>query len=400
MSFNKNSVSSRHRRSCSTRPSYGAPNIIFVVCSLVVPFQPAGASRGQGVRVAWTLDQILCAQKTMGGRVAQKYVEMPLLLPRRSRNQRLPEGSACLDRGIHRRRCLKPRLGSIHAGETMGLECCSKTRRWGEVETTGVHSPDTCEAVDTCWDQRDDFEKEPTISNEGTGSPSGRPEYDTPSYAGDAEHDPGASAGERKFDIRTWVLVTGWDPLEAFVFDEVYLRVCPQSFTLNESKFAEPQVHLTNIAARRPNKHTSKDWNGQCQRQERGQHRRRSPSAAGFRAVTRDKNDVQEPTDTTTSEVETEGFLASQAELIRRLGEMDEAGDSRGTKGRGEEEIWARGERLWRTKVSPSIEGVVRSTLFAARPHVRPRAPSFQLFGFDLILDRQLRPCESSDNAA
>lgn len=258
-------------------------------------------------------------------------------------------------------------------------------------EKSRGHSHDTCETVGTCLDQSKVVEKE-------IGSPSGGPEDDTHSHAGDTEHsdiDPGASTGERKFDIRTWVLVTGWDPLEAFVFDEGYLRVCPQSFTLDESKFAEPQVHLTNISARRPNNRTLKARGGQFQRQE-GRHRRRpSSSSAAFGAVNSDFDGVREPTDTTTREVETEGFLASQARLFRKLGEMHEAEDTRGTNAGGEEEVRVRGERQWRTKVSPSIEAVVRKTLLAARPHMWPRASSFQLFGFDLLLDRQLRPCES-----
>lgn len=330
----------------------------------------------------------------MGGRVAQKYVEIPLLLPRRSQTPRLSKDSACLDRSIHRRRRLKLGRGSTHGWQTLGVECGAKTRRRGDVEKTGAHSPDTCEAVESYWDQLTVVDKDRRISNGETGSPSGRPEDDTHSYAGDTEHmdiDPDALAGERKFDIRTWVLVTGWDPLEAFVFDEGYLRVCPQNFTLDESKFAEPQVHLTNLSARRPNKHTS---TAQFQQQDEGQQRRPSSSTAGFRAVHRDKGSARETTDAPTSEAENDGFVASQAQLIRRLGEMDEAEGSGETKKGGEEEVRARGERIWRSKVSPAIEGIVRSTLFAAQPHMRPRAPSFQLFGFDLILDRQLRPCE------
>lgn len=93
-----------------------------------------------------------------------------------------------------------------------------------------------------------------------------------------------------------------------------------------------------------------------------------------------------------------EVFVASQAELFQILGEMGEGrGDWGSTeKGEGEEHVRARGERLWRSKISPSIEGIVRSTLLAALPHMRPRARSFQLFGFDILLDRQLHPCESS----
>lgn len=326
----------------------------------------------------------------MGGRVVQKYVEACLLLPRTSRKPWLSNDSACLDGSIRRTRRSKRRRGSI---------CGGRTRRRDEEEGAGARSPDACEAGEACWDQLNAIEKEPMIPNEENGSPSGQPEDDTHSYAGDTKHvdiEPGGvSAGERKFDIRTWVLVTAWDPLEAFVFDESYLRVCPHDFTLDESKLTEPRVHLTNLSVRRLHERKPKVWDGQFQRQDKGQQRRRPSSAAASRAENSCKDGVREPKDTKTSEGETEGFIASQAELFRLLGEMDEAGGSGGTKGRGGEEVLARGERLWRTKVSPSIEGVVRKTLVAARPHMRPRTPSFQLYGFDLLLDRQLRPCES-----
>lgn len=372
------------------RPSYGTSNSPLVVRSLPAPAQPAGASRGQGVRVAWTLAQILCAQKTMGGRVAQKYVETPLLLPRNPLNpRRLSNGSAFLGPDTHRRRRLRLRRGSTHGWHT----------KCEEEQKSGAHSPDTCDPGESCWDRSNAVEQEPTISGGETGSPSGRSEEGTHSHAGDTEHmdiGPVGSAGERKFDIRSWVLVTAWDPLEAFVFDEGYLRVCPQDFTLDESKFAEPQVHLTNLSARRPNKRTTKAWGGQCQGRDGEQRRRRSSSAAASRGINRDKEGAREHTDTATSEAETAGFVASQAELIQRLGEMDNAGDSGGAEGlEGGGEVRARGERIWRSKVSPSIERVVRETLLAARPHMRPRSPSFQLFGFDLLVDRQLRPCES-----
>ena len=371
----------------------------FLACG--APFQPAGASKGQGVRVAWTLGQILCAQKTMGGRVAQKYVEVPLLLPRWPRIPRLPEHLACPGRGNNRRR-----REIIHGGEAMAPERSPRTRRRGKEEKDGARRPGTCEPVQTCRNESNVVEKGPTVSNGETGPPSARSEdHAHRYYAGDKGHvdvDPGAPTGERKFDIRTWVLVTSWDPLEAFVFDEGYLRVCPQNFTLDESKFAEPQVHLTNLSARRAKKRTNEAWDCRLQqRRTRGGRRRRRPSSAAAApgAASGDVDVVLEPastTDATTSEAETEDFVASQAELFRRLGEMEEAGGSGGGNGRGEdeEEVRARGERLWRTRVSPSIEGVVRRTLLAAKPHARQRAASFQLFGFDLLLDRQLRPCE------
>ncbi|CAE7877434.1 TTLL3C, partial [Symbiodinium sp. KB8] len=49
---------------------------------------------------------------------------------------------------------------------------------------------------------------------------------------------------QRKFDIRQWVLVTSWNPLQVWFFKECYLRFCVYDFTLDDlgNKF----VHLSN----------------------------------------------------------------------------------------------------------------------------------------------------------
>ena len=47
----------------------------------------------------------------------------------------------------------------------------------------------------------------------------------------------------KKFDIRQWVLVTDWNPLTVWVYDECYIRLAAQDYDANStSKFS----HLTN----------------------------------------------------------------------------------------------------------------------------------------------------------
>ena len=38
----------------------------------------------------------------------------------------------------------------------------------------------------------------------------------------------------RKFDIRQWVLVTSYDPLEIYIFEDFYLRICGSKYDLND----------------------------------------------------------------------------------------------------------------------------------------------------------------------
>ena len=49
----------------------------------------------------------------------------------------------------------------------------------------------------------------------------------------------------RKFDLRQWVLVTSWEPLDVFVFDTCYLRLCSADYSLNDLQ--DSYKHLSNF---------------------------------------------------------------------------------------------------------------------------------------------------------
>lgn len=48
----------------------------------------------------------------------------------------------------------------------------------------------------------------------------------------------------RKFDIRQWVVVTSWNPLKIFMYDECYVRFSPKEY--DDSKLHDVHSHLTN----------------------------------------------------------------------------------------------------------------------------------------------------------
>merc|ERR1719453_1935321 len=48
----------------------------------------------------------------------------------------------------------------------------------------------------------------------------------------------------RKFDIRQWVLVRSFDPLEAYMYSDCYLRLCNEPFDLGD--LANRQRHISN----------------------------------------------------------------------------------------------------------------------------------------------------------
>jgi tubulin monoglycylase TTLL3/8 len=47
----------------------------------------------------------------------------------------------------------------------------------------------------------------------------------------------------KKFDIRQWVIVTDWNPVTIYIYDECYFRLCMQDYNLDTF---DPFVHLSN----------------------------------------------------------------------------------------------------------------------------------------------------------
>ncbi len=50
----------------------------------------------------------------------------------------------------------------------------------------------------------------------------------------------------KKFDLRQWVLVKSFNPLEIFMFSSCYLRLCSENFDVNDIK--NLNRHLTNFS--------------------------------------------------------------------------------------------------------------------------------------------------------
>lgn len=51
---------------------------------------------------------------------------------------------------------------------------------------------------------------------------------------------------KRKFDIRQWVFVSSFDPLQVFIYRKAYLRICGADFQM--SMYEDPMRHLSNYS--------------------------------------------------------------------------------------------------------------------------------------------------------
>lgn len=129
----------------------------------------------------------------------------------------------------------------------------------------------------------------------------------------------------RKFDIRQWVLVTSFDPLQIYIFSEFYLRLCGSRYELNDIQ--DSYKHLTNFSIQ---KHNSKVSN------------------------------------------KDEDLVMSQAEFFRKAFKNDQAKCD---------------------KVRKGIEEVIIKTIRSGQEAgVEHKNNSFEIYGFDFMLDRKLKP--------
>jgi hypothetical protein len=141
-----------------------------------------------------------------------------------------------------------------------------------------------------------------------------------------------------KFDLRLYVLVTSFSPLEAFIYGEGFARFSSMKYALNDSTIANHLIHLTNSSIQKK----------------------------------RGDDDVPEPL---RGKGGAKGGAAGDTkcaltELFRMLEE----------RGVDTKALWGR------------IKDTVLASLFAVEASIPHQANSFELFGYDVIIDSDLQP--------
>ncbi|EAR93620.1 tubulin glycylase 3E (macronuclear) [Tetrahymena thermophila SB210] len=128
----------------------------------------------------------------------------------------------------------------------------------------------------------------------------------------------------KKFDIRQWVLVTSFKPLKIYFFTSSYLRVCSQSFDLDNIKILSK--HLTNFSLNK-NSLAKENWDETV--------------------------------------VELKDFIS----YLKEFKNID-----------------------YQEDVKPKIKDLVIETIKCAADKIVNRKKSFELYGFDILLDEYAHP--------
>jgi len=145
----------------------------------------------------------------------------------------------------------------------------------------------------------------------------------------------------RKFDIRQWVLVTSWNPLTVWFYADSYLRFCVRPFSLDREALSDRFVHLANNSVQ---KHAAEF------------------SASGI-----------------------EGNMWGSDDFAGWLRERYPPGGGRPDGVPADADVW----HGW---LRPRIEQTVVLALKAAQDMVDSHPGSFELYGYDFMVDSSLRP--------
>nr|XP_041574760.1 tubulin monoglycylase TTLL3 isoform X3 [Taeniopygia guttata] len=132
-----------------------------------------------------------------------------------------------------------------------------------------------------------------------------------------------------KFDIRQWFVVTDWNPLTVWFYQDCYLRFCSRPFSLHHLERAR---HLCNVSVQK--------WY------------KMSPD-----------QDPRVPPDKTWSNKQFQEYLA-------QLGQAD----------------------AWHQVLVPGMKAAILNTLRSARDRVRFRKGNFELYGADFVVGEDCQP--------
>jgi len=135
----------------------------------------------------------------------------------------------------------------------------------------------------------------------------------------------------RKFDIRQWVLVTSFNPLEVYMFRSCYLRICSHEYSLDNLK--DECSHITNYAVQKKNG-------------------------------------------------KTEELVMSLPQFLAYLKQNEYKYSF----------ILKSSDTIWEEKIWPAMKKITVGTLLSVSEVIEHNPNCFELYGFDFLLDSNFHP--------
>lgn len=142
-----------------------------------------------------------------------------------------------------------------------------------------------------------------------------------------------------KFDLRLYVLVTSFQPLEAYIYEEGFVRVCTRAYSTDSAALKDLRVHLTNSSIQ---------------------------------------------------QVDGAGAEASKLTRERHSAFIHEAGGTKLSLSYLWRRLQASGVDV--ASLQSAMEETVVKSLVCAQDHFAKSRASFELYGYDVLIDSNLKP--------
>jgi tubulin polyglutamylase TTLL4 len=188
-----------------------------------------------------------------------------------------------------------------------------------------------------------------------------------------------------KFDMRIYVVVTSFDPLKVYIFDEFLVRLATTKFSGGSKQLSERTMHLTNYSV---NKHNA----SYVKNTDQGSPTKEDPRRASVCADAVDESPRRHT-------VRRESSEDSEEE-----GEGQESGDVPSKWSRADLKEYFRSNKWDFESTLARINDLVVKTLISVEPAIvqllhRGNGPEqlgclscFECFGFDVLLDQDFKP--------
>ena len=167
-----------------------------------------------------------------------------------------------------------------------------------------------------------------------------------------------------KFDLRLYVLVTSFNPLEAFYYEDGFVRIATVPYSNDPADLHNLFIHLTNSSIQKDNLDSIPKYKG-------------APRKHSNKAKLQMNWNDPHPMDSARPE-EIGGSKLKLSYLWRRLKEQN----------------------VDVTMLKDRIHDVILKSLVAAEEAIPPQVNSFELFGYDILLDDTYKPWLIEVNAS
>ena len=290
------------------------------------------ACRGLGLKVLHRLEDILECERGMGGRSVQKYVENPLLAP-------------------------------------------------SVIQTVAPPAP-----------IKSPNRRSPSREQSGGSSRYHNSHHDR-HHTHQTTSAPAVPISMMKFDIRVWVLVSSFEPLQAHVFSRVYGRRCGLPYDDSTKNLGESLIHLTNYSIQRKSQAVVDGGagTGETTTASVSSHLTASTMAAAGGSSVKKLRNVCDSSRGDGVVPPGKAAPASQGDLLMHHEEILQVVNNQGSAS-SRAGSPAGGDGKWGRDVWPEIKRKIVATLEATKSQVTHRERSFEFLGYDIILDDDLTP--------